>query len=77
MEEPYWLGLHPILEQRISGLRLIWPDDHSTDLSGRDVSGTVSDRIGSADRIPGDTAVGGNPDARRYAHLAVIDGGKQ
>ncbi len=24
---PYWLGLHPVVEHRISAMRLIWPDE--------------------------------------------------
>src|SRR5690606_25240720 len=29
IDEPYWFGVQPIMEQRITGLRLIWPDDLS------------------------------------------------
>ncbi|MTI19360.1 PAS domain-containing protein [Rhodobacteraceae bacterium RKSG542] len=27
MQRPYWLGVHPIVSQSITGLRLIWPDE--------------------------------------------------
>lgn len=79
MEEPYWLGMHPILEQRISGLRLIWPDDHPSDLAGHDLSRGIGTRIGivpDADDMPGERADAEGRAKRRYAHLAVIDGGK-
>jgi hypothetical protein len=79
LETPYWLGVQPIAEQRITGLRLIWPDDlaHET---VRDVAAVVQLEAIQA------TGNGGTPppiagrvfgrSARRYAHLAVIDGGR-
>lgn len=77
LDTPYWLGIHPVVEQRITGLRLIWPDDHDT-ASAREFSASVYDGIGAA--VNGATApmpvtIAGTA-ARRYAHLAVIDGGK-
>ena len=76
-EEPYWFGMHPVMEQRITGLRLIWPDE----IGAPDV-----DSINAAELH--DLAAGADVDpvaipvkvqgisARRYQHLAVIDGGK-
>jgi hypothetical protein len=78
IEEPYWLGVQPILEQRITGLRLIWPDEISAEDSVRDVmSSVVNDvQFGIAQPPSGlPTTVYGRS-ARRYAHLAVIDGGR-
>src|SRR5690606_10246625 len=44
LEEPYWLGVQPILEQRITGLRLIWPDDVAAEQDLRQVAtGAISD----------------------------------
>ncbi|HZY50433.1 MAG TPA: PAS domain-containing protein [Devosia sp.] len=81
LDEPYWFGVQPVVEQRISGLRLIWPDDQSHAEMARDVAATVPTDVVFA------TAAGGAPpamaatvfgrQARRYAHLAVIDGGRQ
>lgn len=81
LDEPYWFGVQPVVEQRISGLRLIWPDDQSHAEMARDVAATVPADVVFA------TAAGGAPppmaatvygrQARRYAHLAVIDGGRQ
>lgn len=89
LENPYWLGIHPIVEQRISGLRLIWADDHDT-APRSNFSAVVFDDIARAmpnhatlntqsnlahaSQISPSANIGYAP--RRYAHLAVIDGGK-
>jgi hypothetical protein len=79
IEEPYWFGVQPIVEQRITGLRLIWPDDASLADMARDVAVAVADELPAAAplflRAPLATTVFGRR-ARRYAHLAVIDGGR-
>ena len=82
MDEPYWLGTQPIMEQRITGLRLIWPDDVSLEDMARDIAASVP-RDFAADSPDGPVAptpmsatVFGRS-ARRYAHLAVIDGGRE
>jgi hypothetical protein len=79
VDEPYWFGVQPIVEQRISGLRLIWPDDASHADMARDIAVAVPQDVAFA-------SVGGPPQpiasvafgrrARRYAHLSVIDGGR-
>lgn len=77
LDTPYWLGIHPIVEQRITGLRLIWPDDHDT-ASNRELSANVFDDMSGGMNglhMPIPVTVAGTS-ARRYAHLAVIDGGK-
>lgn len=77
LEEPYWLGVQPVLEQRITGLRLIWPDEVSAGDTVREVmSSVVNDVQFSHDPAPAmPTTIYGRT-ARRYAHLAVIDGGR-
>lgn len=78
LDEPYWLGVQPILEQRITGLRLIWPDDVSAGDAVREiVPNVVNDLAFSPAPAPTGlpTTVYGRT-ARRYAHLAVIDGGR-
>jgi hypothetical protein len=79
LDEPYWLGVQPILEQRITGLRLIWPDDVAMEDSVREVSANVVNDSGfaSAAAPVAMPAVVYGRSARRYAHLAVIDGGRQ
>lgn len=78
LEEPYWLGVQPILEQRITGLRLIWPDDVALEDMPRDISAKVVNDIAFTPAAPAamPATVFGRS-ARRYAHLAVIDGGRQ
>lgn len=78
LDEPYWLGVQPVLEQRITGLRLIWPDEVSAEETAREVLASVVNDTEfaparSSSALP--TTVYGRT-ARRYAHLAVIDGGR-
>lgn len=80
LDEPYWFGLQPVMEQRITGLRLIWPDDVSLEDMARDIATSVPHDIVTADGttevpMPMAATVFGRA-ARRYAHLAVIDGGR-
>lgn len=79
LDEPYWLGVQPIMEQRITGLRLIWPDDLEYQDSVREVNTKVVNDV----EFSGSAMPSGTPStvygrtARRYAHLAVIDGGRR
>lgn len=86
LDEPYWFGVQPVLEQRITGLRLIWPDDSSIGDVARDVATSVP-QVSPAEETafaasntavpsPLNTTVYGRS-ARRYAHLAVIDGDRR
>lgn len=78
IDEPYWLGSQAIVEQRITGLRLIWPDDSAIQQEARDISAIVEDDVAWGENIsasPIPAQVHGFS-ARRYAHLAVIDGGR-
>lgn len=84
LEEPYWLGVQPIVEQRITGLRLIWPDDTDFAETVREVETKVVNDIDygalfaptGLRSIVMPTMIHGQQ-ARRYAHLAIIDGGRQ
>jgi hypothetical protein len=83
VDEPYWFGVQPIMEQRITGLRLIWPDDVSLEDMARDIAASVPNDIvanGNAALATAPTPMAaivyGRP-ARRYSHLAVIDGGRE
>jgi hypothetical protein len=78
IEEPYWLGVQPIAEQRVTGLRLLWPDEMPRDEGMRDVAASAVNDSGFAHDMPTSampTTVFGRT-ARRYAHLSVIDGGR-
>lgn len=78
MDEPYWFGAHPVLEQRITGLRLIWPDD----LSPGDNLAAFNAEMEADVAVAGDASITAVParvhgrEARRYQHLAVLDGGR-
>jgi len=78
MDEPYWLGVQPVVEQRITGLRLIWPDDQPQLDMPREVAAAVpGDVIFARSPAPAPlSAIVYGRQARRYAHLAVIDGGR-
>jgi hypothetical protein len=77
LEDPYWLGVQPVIEQRITGLRPIWPDDAAISDMARDVETAIPDVVYAAGAAPSpiQSTVYGRS-ARRYAHLAVIDGGR-
>ncbi len=79
LNEPYWLGTQPIIEQKITGLRLIWPDDPAVAGANGNDHIAFPDHDAALNAGTGPVAVParvfGN-DARRYAHLAVIDGGR-
>ena len=81
IENPYWLGVQPIMEQRISGLRLIWPDEASAGDMARDIATSIAEDLHDGEEAmiapmrPMAATVFGRS-ARRYAHLAVIDGGR-
>jgi hypothetical protein len=83
LDDPYWLGVQPIMEQRITGLRLIWPDDVTLADMARDITTSVPREVVFASAgspagpapLPMAATVFGRA-ARRYAHLAVIDGGR-
>lgn len=78
IDEPYWFGVQPILEQRITGLRLIWPDDPAMRQETHEITERVETEIASGENMaptPMPARIHGIS-ARRYAHLAVIDGGR-
>jgi hypothetical protein len=79
VDEPYWFGVQPIVEQRITGLRLIWPDDNSLTEMAREVATAVPQDVvfarGNGAPEPMSATVFGRR-ARRYLHLSVIDGGR-
>jgi hypothetical protein len=85
IEEPYWFGVQPVIEQRITGLRLIWPDETgASDLGGLRVAANGGRDQAPQPRAERQAAIVEAPiasqfhgrAARRYAHLAVIDGGR-
>lgn len=72
LERPYWLGSEPVVGQRITSLRLLWPEEQprylrrKTDPQPFDLAPTPRQPI----RFP----ITGS---RQHGHLYVVDGGKQ
>jgi hypothetical protein len=61
MARPYWLGVHPIVRQRITSLRLLWPDEQPQFLRRREPA----------------TVVPMPPPAARRSPLVLLQGGKR
>ncbi|UYO00580.1 MAG: PAS domain-containing protein [Devosia sp.] len=79
LETPYWLGVQPIMEQRIIGLRLIWPDEAQSEEPLRQAVSNIGSDLDFTSHLGAPTAMPATVfgrSARRYAHLAVIDGGR-
>lgn len=79
IDTPYWFGVQPIAEQRITGLRLIWPDDLAHENPVRDIAASIPLEMMQAASNGTPAPIAGRiygRSARRYAHLAVIDGGR-
>jgi hypothetical protein len=68
MDDPYWIGIHPITTQSIASLRLIWPDERPFRLQRGNVAG-------GSDVFQGGAAIA-RSFRRRVGHLVVYDGGK-
>ena len=91
MQDPYWIGIHPIMSQSIASLRLIWPDERPSFLRRGDDPDLVA-VLAEPTRRPAERAEAqprsgvparprplepwiGHPN-RRVGHLVVLDGGK-
>ena len=72
LERPYWLGTEAVVRQRITSLRLIWPEEAPRYLRRRtDQPAAVLPLEG---RPPIRFPISGS---RQHGHLFVVDGGKQ
>jgi hypothetical protein len=79
MEDPYWIGIHPLMTQTLTSVRLIWPDERPTFLRRGDQ--VVEDADLDTARPPTifrPAPIGVVPGLRerRVGHLVVLDGGK-
>lgn len=75
-EKPYWLGADPILESRITSVRVIDPDRESVVLNNRPQLGIKPTASQAATKstqslFPHNITVSG----RKFGHLTVISGG--
>ncbi|MTH99414.1 PAS domain-containing protein [Roseibium sp. RKSG952] len=76
MTRPYWMGLHPLLKQSITSLRLIWPDERPHHLRSDTVVSPVVPRKKSEDvATPSSSHMPPCP-VRQVGHLTVYAGGK-
>lgn len=83
MDDPFWIGIHPIMTQSIASMRLIWPDENPTRLvKGVDAPPANVPQppvIRRSESVPSVTT--GNIIAanfrRQVQHLTVYDGGKE
>jgi hypothetical protein len=82
MDRPYWLGLHPIMKQSISSLRLVWPDERPYFMNRATNKTTgvhpILPRF-TAESMPmpvGAMQSLSHGAERRVGHLTVIEGGK-
>ena len=75
---PYWLGVHPVMKQRITALRLIWPDEMSTTFGQPHALQLDEQNREAADSEPPVVVSGlfGQGRSRRHRHLMVYDGGR-
>ncbi len=72
MQTPYWMGMHPILEQSIGGLRLIWPNKEPRLASSPSPTALSTVPQSTPPNFPAHLA----QPRRRVQHLTVIQGGK-
>ncbi|MDR3373517.1 MAG: PAS domain-containing protein [Ancalomicrobiaceae bacterium] len=70
MDDPYWIGVHPVMTQTVSSLRLIWPDEPSAGLIH---SSALDTDVGLYQKSTPQPL----PFRRRVNHLTVYDGGKE
>ncbi len=85
LDDPYWIGIHPILSQSVSSLRLIWPDERPHFLMRGDQ--VAQGDVAFVPPAPRPMSVFGSshmpeavrlldPGHRKVGHLTVLDGGK-
>jgi hypothetical protein len=76
MEKPYWIGLHPILSQSISSLRLVWPDErpYFVDTPAASLNPILPRFTAEGIAMPPPPLPTGAE--RKVGHLTVYSGGK-
>ncbi|WP_237153474.1 PAS domain-containing protein [Oryzibacter oryziterrae] len=76
MDQPYWLGMLPVIRQPIQSLRLIWPDEKPSFLLRGDQAPASPSQEPPALRT-GTGRTFGHAPGRPVGHLRVIDGGRR
>lgn len=75
MDKPYWVGLHPILNQSISSLRLVWPDERPYFIDNQNKLNPILPRF-TAEGMAMPTPPLPLGAERKVGHLTVYSGGK-
>jgi hypothetical protein len=86
MDDPFWIGIHPIMAQSVASLRLIWPDQKPIGLMHSSTAPAPMNtdaaklmprplHAETAPIYPGSNVIAANF-RRRVHHLTVYDGGK-
>ncbi|WP_181707585.1 PAS domain-containing protein [Chthonobacter rhizosphaerae] len=75
LDQPYWIGLHPVVRQSILSLRLIWPDERPaflrTGLAAEEEPVAVPNAVRRNQRAAAPAS------GRKVAHLTIIEGGRK
>lgn len=69
-DQPYWVGIHPIMSQTITSMRMIWPNARPG-FSDRTLHAPVEEPDDDVALSPLPTEP-----KRRVGHLTVLDGGR-
>lgn len=74
---PYWMGAHPVMKQRVTALRLIWPDEINSRMGDDLVQFADDHQSDLVDETPALISdLFGEKKSRRRGHLMVLDGGR-
>ena len=75
VQSPYWIGVHPICDQEILSMRLIWPNQRPQFLRRQR---TATPSMDEMPRVEPPVFAPPEPQVaiRRYGHLTVFDGGR-
>ncbi len=74
LDQPYWIGLHPVIRQPITSLRLIWPDERPSFFRRGDEAAEPDALM--PDGSSAQTAKTPQPQGKQVGHLRVLDGGR-
>lgn len=78
LDRPFWVGSEPIVMQRVTSLRLIWPNETPRFMRRRtDVQPVAPAPIAPVIAATNQAIPFPGKNTRRRGHLVVLDGGKQ
>jgi len=81
-DDPFWIGIHPIMTQDLASLRLIWPDEkpvglmHSSAVPAMRGAQTATAHADAVPMFQSRNMIVSNF-RRQVQHLTVYDGGKE